>query len=50
MRDRLLELQRAYQPDEMMVTGMIHDHAARVRSFELAAEALSEMISVQEPA
>ena len=50
VRDRLLELQRAYQPDEMMVTGMIHDHAARVRSFELAAEALSEIISVQEPA
>jgi len=35
-----------YQPDELMVTGMIHDHSARVRSFEIAAGVLSEL---QEP-
>ena len=29
-----------YQPDELMVTGMIHDPAARVRSFEIAAGVL----------
>ena len=29
-----------YQPDELMVTGLIHDHAARMRSFEIAAGAL----------
>ncbi|WP_323764500.1 LLM class flavin-dependent oxidoreductase [Marinovum sp.] len=39
-RARLTELLERYRPDEMMVTGMIHDPAARVRSFELAAEVL----------
>lgn len=29
-----------YQPDELMVTGMIHDHSARVTSFEIAAGVL----------
>lgn len=33
-----------YQPDELMVTGMIHDHAARLRSFELAARVLSDLV------
>jgi luciferase family oxidoreductase group 1 len=28
------------QPDELMVTGLFHDHAARLRSFELAAQIL----------
>lgn len=32
-----------YQPDELILTGMIHDHAARVRSFEIAAEALKNL-------
>jgi hypothetical protein len=40
----------AHQPDELMVTGMIHDHAARVRSFEIAAEALRSLQGVSEPA
>jgi len=30
-----------YQPDELMVTGAIYDHALRKRSFEMAAEILS---------
>ncbi|MGB7316973.1 MAG: LLM class flavin-dependent oxidoreductase [Planktotalea sp.] len=34
-----------YNPDEIMVTGMIHDHAARVRSFELASNVLKSFIS-----
>ncbi len=29
-----------HQPDELMVTAMIHDHAARLRSFEITAEVL----------
>ncbi|MBP7242828.1 LLM class flavin-dependent oxidoreductase [Amaricoccus sp.] len=29
-----------YQPDELILTGTIHDHAARVRSFGIAAEVL----------
>ena len=26
------------QPDELIITGQIHDHAARLRSFELLAQ------------
>ncbi len=29
-----------YRPDELMITGMIHDHAARLRSVTIAAEVL----------
>jgi luciferase family oxidoreductase group 1 len=36
--ERLIE---AYRPDELILTGMIHDHAARRRSFEIAADVLS---------
>ena len=32
-----------FRPDELMVTGMIHDHDARIRSFEIAADALSAL-------
>lgn len=32
-----------YQPDELMVTGMIHDHAARVHSFQIAAKVLADL-------
>lgn len=32
-----------HQPDELMVTGMIHDHTARVRSFEIAATVLAKL-------
>ncbi|MGB0505056.1 MAG: LLM class flavin-dependent oxidoreductase [Pikeienuella sp.] len=32
-----------YQPDELMVTGMIHDPASRIRSFEIAAVALTDL-------
>jgi hypothetical protein len=31
------------QPDEIMVTAQIYDHAARVRSFEIAAGARDEL-------
>jgi luciferase family oxidoreductase group 1 len=37
---RLAALIDRYQPDEIMLTGMIHDHAARLRSFEIAAKAM----------
>ena len=43
VRARLAELLAEYRPDELIVTGMIHDHAARVRSFELAAEVLDDL-------
>ena len=32
----------ATRPDELILTGQIHDHAARLRSFEIAAEVLAE--------
>jgi hypothetical protein len=43
VRNRLRALINTYQPDELMVTGMIHDPAARVRSFEIAAEVLADL-------
>lgn len=33
-----------YQPDELMVTGMIHDQTARLRSFEIAAEVMRGLV------
>lgn len=32
-----------YQPDELIISGMIHDPTARLRSFEIAAKALHEL-------
>ena len=43
VRSRLADLLGEYRPDELIVTGMIHDHAARVRSFEMAAEVLGDL-------
>lgn len=36
--DRLAEIIRATQADELILAGQIHDHAARLRSFEIGAE------------
>jgi luciferase family oxidoreductase group 1 len=44
VRDQLCNLVARYQPDELMVTGMIHDPAARVRSFQIAAEVLADLV------
>ena len=41
----LREFIAAYQPDELMITGHIYDHAARVRSSELIAEARDRLVS-----
>ncbi|AGT07346.1 LLM class flavin-dependent oxidoreductase [Paracoccus aminophilus] len=40
VRARLAELVETYKPDELILVGNIHDPAARVRSFEMAAEIL----------
>ncbi|GAB2186538.1 LLM class flavin-dependent oxidoreductase [Roseibium sp. LAB1] len=40
IREQLAAIIDRYQPDELMITGMIHDHRARVNSFELAADVL----------
>ena len=45
VRRELGALVAKYQPDELMVTGMIHDHSARLRSFALAADALRDIQS-----
>ncbi len=40
---QLRNLVEKYQPDELMVTAMIHDHSARLRSFEIASQALARL-------
>jgi luciferase family oxidoreductase group 1 len=39
----LAALIRRYRPDELMITGMIHDHGARKRSLAIAAEVLASL-------
>ncbi|WP_018689988.1 LLM class flavin-dependent oxidoreductase [Ahrensia kielensis] len=46
VKNRLASLIDTYQPDEIMVTGMIHDSAARVQSFQIAAEILADLRTV----
>lgn len=43
VRRELSAFIEAYRPDEVILTGQIHDHAKRLRSFEIAAEALIEI-------
>ena len=43
VRRQLADIVARYQPDEVFVVGAIHDHAARLNSFRLAAEALSAL-------
>lgn len=43
VRDQMAALLQAHRPDEVILTGQIHDHAARLRSFEIAADVMSEM-------
>ncbi len=40
VRDELRAIIAHFRPDELILTGMIHDHRARLRSFEIAAEVL----------
>lgn len=44
VRAKLAAMIEAHRPDELIVTGMIHDAAARTRSFEIAAEVLSGLV------
>lgn len=45
VRAQIRDLVDRYRPDEVILTGQIHDHAARCRSFEIAAEVLSDFTS-----
>ncbi len=43
VRAELSHIIDTYEPDELLLTGMIHDHAARVRSYTIAADILTDM-------
>ncbi|KAB2883421.1 MAG: LLM class flavin-dependent oxidoreductase [Albidovulum sp.] len=43
VRSEIAGLLRRYAPDEIILTGQIHDHAARLRSFEIAADVMSDL-------
>ena len=43
VQQQLAALIDAHKPDEVILTGQIHDPAARKRSFEIAAEAMQEI-------
>ncbi|MEP4035651.1 LLM class flavin-dependent oxidoreductase [Pseudophaeobacter sp.] len=43
VKRELSEILERYTPDEVIITGQIHDNAARLRSFEIAAEALKTL-------
>jgi len=45
VRDGLRELHARTGADELMLTTMVHDHAHRLRSYELVAEALADDVS-----
>ena len=42
---RLKAIIAEHRPDEVMLTGMIHDHGARLRSFAIGAEVLSALVT-----
>ena len=50
VRRELDALVERYQPDELMVTGMIHDHAARLRSFAMTADVLTDIAEASKAA
>lgn len=43
VREQLTALIARHRPDEVMITGMMHDPAARIRSLEIAASILSDL-------
>ncbi|MGF2482020.1 LLM class flavin-dependent oxidoreductase, partial [Ralstonia pseudosolanacearum] len=50
VRDALASFIARTGADEIMVTSQIFDHAARLRSFEIAAEVHAELAQVAAPA
>ena len=43
VKAQLAALIARHQPDEIMLTGMIHDHQARLESFRIAAEVMQSL-------
>ena len=50
VRSQLSELIETHRPDEVMLTGQIHDHAARKHSFAIAADAMRSLTEIREAA
>ena len=50
VQSQLLELVETHRPDEVILTGQIHDHAARKRSFAIAADAMRGLKDIREAA
>ena len=44
VRRQLTDLIARHKPDEIMLTGMIHDHAARLHSFDIAAQVMRDLV------
>jgi len=44
VKHQLGQILKTYEPDEIMLTGMIHDQEARIKSFAIAAQAMKELI------
>lgn len=47
VRDGIAALIARYAPEEIIFNGQIHDHAARLRSFQIAAEAMQALTTQQ---
>lgn len=47
VKRQLSDMIARYQPDEIILTGQIHDPAARIRSFEIAADVLNDLGGAQ---
>lgn len=47
VRTQLYGFLSKYEPDEVMFNGQIHDHSARLKSFEIAAEAMRALEPVR---
>lgn len=45
VHEQVAALVEQYQPDEVMISGQIHDPAARIRSFEITAEVMQGLVS-----
>ena len=43
VKNKLADLTSTYQPDEVIITGQIHDHTSRLNSFRIAAHAMKEL-------
>ncbi len=46
VRDKIAGFIDHYQPDEVILNGQVHDHKARLRSFEIAADVMKSIEAV----